>query len=127
QIGSMLRGAVPGRAFDIGGFVVGLVALDRINTGKDARAGDAVIGFHSSGLHSNGYSLARKALLERGGLKVTDRPAELGGRTLADVLLEPTKIYVRPVLELLKTPGLRLGALAHITGDGFLNMARLEA
>ncbi len=127
QIGSMLRGAVPGKAFDIAGFVVGLVALDRINTGKDVRAGDVVIGFHSSGLHSNGYSLARKALLERGGLAVGDRPPALGGRTLGDVLLEPTRIYVKPVLELLKTPGLRVGALAHITGDGFLNMARIEA
>ncbi|MEZ0229314.1 MAG: AIR synthase-related protein [Planctomycetota bacterium] len=127
QIGSMLKGAVPGRAFDVAGFVVGLVALDRINTGKDVRAGDVVIGFHSSGLHSNGYSLARKALLEKGGLKVGDRPPELGGKTLGDVLLEPTKIYVKPIVELLKTPGLRIGALAHITGDGFLNMARIEA
>lgn len=127
QIGSMIKGAVPGRAFDVAGFVVGTVALDRINTGKDVRAGDVVIGFHSSGLHSNGYSLARKALFDRGGFKVADRPAELAGKTLGDVLLEPTKIYVKPILELLKTPGLRVGALAHITGDGFLNMARLEA
>jgi len=97
QIGSMLKGAVAGRAFDVAGFVVGLVALDRINTGKDVRAGDVVVGFHSSGLHSNGYSLARKALLEKGGLKVTDRPAELGGKSLGDVLLEPTKIYVKPI------------------------------
>ncbi|HZU97913.1 MAG TPA: phosphoribosylformylglycinamidine cyclo-ligase [Planctomycetota bacterium] len=127
QIGSMLKGAVPGRAFDVAGFVVGLVALDRINTGKDVRPGDVVVGFHSTGLHSNGYSLARKALLDKGGMKVGDRPPELGGKTLGDALLEPTRIYVRPVLELLKTKGLRIGALAHITGDGFLNMARIEA
>jgi phosphoribosylformylglycinamidine cyclo-ligase len=125
QIGSMLRGAVPGKAFDVAGFVVGTVALDRINTGKHVSPGDVVLGFHSSGLHSNGYSLARKALLDKGGLKVGDRPAELGGKTLGAVLLEPTKIYVKPVLELLKT--IPVGALAHITGDGFLNMARLEA
>lgn len=127
QIGSMLKGAVPGRAFDIAGFVVGTIALDRINTGKEVRPGDVVLGFHSSGLHSNGYSLARRALLERGGLKVTDLLEECGGRTVGEVLLEPTKIYVRPVLELLKTKGLRIGAMANITGDGFLNMARIEA
>lgn len=127
QIGSMLRGAVPGKAFDIGGFVVGLVPLDKINTGKDVRQGDVVIGLLSSGLHSNGFSLARKALLEKGGLGVQDRPPELGGATLGAVLLEPTRIYVKPVLELLRTPGLRIGALANITGDGFLNMARIEA
>ena len=126
QIGSMLKGAVAGRAFDVAGFVVGTVALDRINTGKSVRPGDAVVGFHSSGLHSNGYSLARKALLERGGLEVSDRLEECGGRTVAEVLLEPTKIYVRPVLEMLKS-NVALGALAHITGDGFLNMARIEA
>jgi phosphoribosylformylglycinamidine cyclo-ligase len=127
QIGSMLKGAVPGRAFDVAGFVVGTVALDRINTGKDVRPGDVVLGFASTGLHSNGYSLARKALFEAGGLKVGDRLPECGGKTVGEVLLEPTRIYVKPVLELLKTPGLRIGALAHITGDGFLNMARIEA
>jgi phosphoribosylformylglycinamidine cyclo-ligase len=127
QIGSMLKGAVAGRAFDVAGFVVGTVALDRINTGKDVRPGDAVLGFASSGLHSNGYSLARKALFERGGLSVTDRLDECGGRTVGEVLLEPTRIYVRPILELLKDRSLRLGALAHITGDGFLNMSRIEA
>ncbi len=127
QIGSMLKGAVPGKAFDVAGFVVGTVALDRINTGKDVRPGDVVVGFHSSGLHSNGYSLARKAIFDLGKLGVNDRLPECGDRTVGEVLLEPTKIYVQPVLELLKTPGLRIGALAHITGDGFLNMARIEA
>jgi phosphoribosylformylglycinamidine cyclo-ligase len=127
QIASMLRGAVPGRAFDIAGFVVGTVALDRINTGKDVRPGDVVVGFTSSGIHSNGLSLARKALLERGGLKVTDKLPECGGATVADVLLEPTRIYVKPIVELLRDTSLRIGSMAHITGDGFLNMSRIDA
>jgi phosphoribosylformylglycinamidine cyclo-ligase len=127
QIGSMLKGALPGRALDLAGFVIGTVPLDRVNTGKDVRPGDVVLGFSSTGLHSNGYSLARQAIFETGGLKVTDTLPECGGRTVGDVLLEPTRIYVRPVVELLNTPGLRIGALAHITGDGLLNMARIEA
>jgi phosphoribosylformylglycinamidine cyclo-ligase len=127
QIAAMLKGAVPGKAFDIAGFCVGTIALDRINTGKDVREGDVVVGFHSSGIHSNGLSLARKALLEVGNLKVTDKLPECGGKTVAEVLLEPTRIYVKPILEVLKNPKIRAASLAHITGDGFLNMARIDA
>ena len=100
--------------YDLAGFAVGVVERDRILDGRAVRPGDAILGVASTGLHSNGYSLARKVLLERRGLD--DRPAELGGRTLAEALLEPTRIYARDVLALLEA--VPVHALAHITGGG---------
>src|SRR5437763_1244122 len=82
---------------------------------------DAIIGVPSSGLHSNGYTLARRALPD-----LAERPPELGARSVADELLEPTVIYVRAVLELLASD-VDVRGLAHITGDGFLNLTRLAA
>ncbi len=100
--------------YDLAGFAVGVVERDRILDGRAVRPGDALLGVASTGLHSNGYSLARKVLLERHAL--SDRPAELGGRTVGEVLLEPTRIYAKDVLALLgKVP---VGAVAHITGGG---------
>jgi phosphoribosylformylglycinamidine cyclo-ligase len=83
-----------------------------------------VIGLPSNGLHSNGFTLARQVLLERGGLSLDDSPPELG-RTLAEELLEPTEIYVRAALDLLRAD-LEVRGLAHITGDGLLNLTRLK-
>jgi len=105
---------------ELGGTCVGLVALDAIVAGADAEPGDAVIGLPSSGLHSNGYTLARRALAEI--------PLDDGrlGRALGEILLEPTEIYVRPVLELLDSP-IEVRGLAHITGEGLDNLLRLEA
>ena len=105
---------------ELGGTCVGLVGLDAIVTGASAQPGDPVIGLPSSGLHSNGYTLARSAL--------DDVPLDDGrlGRPLGDVLLEPTEIYVRAVLELLRSP-VDVRGLAHITGDGLNNLLRLEA
>jgi phosphoribosylformylglycinamidine cyclo-ligase len=100
--------------YDLAGFVVGCVERSRIVDGRAVAPGDAVLGVASSGLHSNGYSLARKALLERHPLDW--RPPELGGRTLADALLEPTRIYAKDVLALLEA--VQVKALAHITGGG---------
>jgi phosphoribosylformylglycinamidine cyclo-ligase len=100
--------------YDLAGFSVGCVERSRIVDGRAVAPGDVVIGIASSGLHSNGYSLARKALLDRHPLDRTF--AALGGRTLADALLEPTRIYAKDVLALLaKVP---VKSFAHVTGGG---------
>ena len=100
------------------GFCVGLVDLDAIVTGGRIVPGDAIVGVPSSGIHSNGLSLARSVL--------TDLDEEVGGGTVGDLLLEPTVIYVKAVRELLESD-VDVRGLAHITGDGFLNLLRLEA
>ncbi len=118
----LIRGHPSPTGFDLTAACVGLVALDAIVSGAACRPGDALIGIPSSGLHSNGYSLARRALAA---LTLDDRPPQLQGPTVADALLEPTTIYVRAVLELLRS-GLRVHGLAHITGGGLLNLTRLN-
>jgi phosphoribosylformylglycinamidine cyclo-ligase len=105
---------------ELGGTCVGLVDLNAIVTGAAVEPGDPVIGLPSSGLHSNGYTLARKALAD------VDLDDERLGRPIGEVLLEPTEIYVRPVLELLSSH-VEVRGLAHITGDGLNNLRRLEA
>jgi phosphoribosylformylglycinamidine cyclo-ligase len=104
--------------YDLGGFAVGVVERDEIIKPAAIAPGDALIGLKSSGLHSNGYSLARKVLLEVEGLRLEDRISELG-RTLGEELLEPTRIYVKTVRALLadhRAHGIR--GIAHITGGG---------
>ena len=86
----LIRGHPSPHGFDLCGTAVGTVALDGIITGAEAGPGDAILGLPSSGLHSNGYTLARRALLGDGKLALDATPGELGGRTVADVLLEPT-------------------------------------
>jgi len=120
----LIRGHPSPHGFDLCGTAVGTVALDAVITGADARPGDAVLGLPSSGLHSNGYTLARRSLLADGGLDLDDAPAELGGASVADVLLAPTVIYVRAVVDLLRS-GIPVHALAHITGGGLTNLLRL--
>ncbi len=100
--------------YDLAGFAVGCVERSRMVDGKAVVPGDAVVGIASSGLHSNGYSLARKALLERHPLDA--RLGGLDGRTLADALLEPTRIYAKDVLALLEKVAVK--SFAHITGGG---------
>jgi phosphoribosylformylglycinamidine cyclo-ligase len=102
--------------YDLAGFTVGVVDRDRVIDGSSITIGDQLIGLGSSGLHSNGYSLARKVLFDRMGLKVTDRVAGLS-RTVGEEILVPTRIYVKAVLRLLKE--FHLHGLAHITGGGF--------
>lgn len=102
--------------YDLAGFAVGLVDQEQIIDGRGICSGDLIIGLVSTGLHSNGFALARKALLERGGLSLGDRPAELGGLTLGEELLRPTQIYIPPVLPLLERFPIR--GMAHITGGG---------
>lgn len=122
QVREMIRGERAGHAFDLVGTAIGTVALDRVLSGDAVRAGDVLLGLESSGLHSNGFTLARRALLERGGLALDTHVPELGC-PLAEELLRPTRIYVKPVLDVLDA-GIPVHALAHITGDGALNLVR---
>ena len=124
QVPEVIRGHPSPHGFDLVGSAFGTVALDRIVDGGECRSGDALIGLPSSGVHSNGLTLARRALLESGGLSISSSPAELGGATVADVLLEPTTIYVRAMLELLASD-IPVHGLAHITGGGLLNLLRI--
>jgi phosphoribosylformylglycinamidine cyclo-ligase len=119
----LIRGHPSPTGFDLTAACFGTVALDRMVTGSACAPGDAVIGLPSSGLHSNGYSLARAAL---SGLALDDHPEALAGASVADALLEPTVIYVRAVLELLRSD-IPVRGLAHITGGGVLNLLRLHA
>ena len=114
----IVRGHPSPHGFDLVGFCVGLVELDAVVTGARIEPGDAIVGIPSSGIHSNGLSLARSVL--------RDLDEELDGKTVGDLLLEPTVIYVQAVRELLESD-LDVRGLAHITGDGFLNLLRLEA
>jgi len=102
--------------YDLAGFAVGVVDRPRIINGSTIKPGDALIGVASSGVHSNGFSLVRKVLLEAAKLKVTDKVPELGC-TLAEELLKPTNIYVKPILSLL-AEGVEIKGMAHITGGG---------
>jgi phosphoribosylformylglycinamidine cyclo-ligase len=124
QLPELIRGHPSPNGFDLTGACFGTVALDAIVTGEAIAPGDALVGIPSSGLHSNGFTLARRALLEQGGLALGEQPAELRGASVADVLLEPTVIYVRAVLELLRGE-VPVHGLAHITGGGVLNLLRL--
>ena len=125
QLPELIRGHPSPHGFDLTGACFGTVALDAIVTGDAIAPGDALIGIPSSGLHSNGFTLARRVLLEQGGLGLGERPGELRGASVADVLLEPTVLYVRAVLELLRDPAVPVHGLAHITGGGVLNLLRL--
>jgi len=113
----------PAGEYDLAGFAVGVVERSRIIDGSGIAAGDRLLGLASSGLHSNGYSLARRVVFERLGLKVTD-PLEVCGRSVAAELLEPTRIYVKPVLALLTERQVK--GMAHITGGGITeNLPRI--
>jgi phosphoribosylformylglycinamidine cyclo-ligase len=109
--------------YDLAGFAVGVVERRRIVTGARVRAGDVILGLASSGLHSNGYALARRILFDVMGLKVGDRLPD-SRRTVADELLRPTRIYVRTVRELCRRASVQ--AMAHITGGGIVgNLPRV--
>jgi phosphoribosylformylglycinamidine cyclo-ligase len=114
QLGEMVNGV------DVSGACFGTVALDAIIDGSAVQPGDVVIGLPSSGLHSNGYTLARTALA---GLALDDDQL---GRPLGELLLEPTEIYVKPVVELLRSD-VEVRGLAHITSGGTGNLLRLAA
>jgi phosphoribosylformylglycinamidine cyclo-ligase len=103
--------------YDIAGFTVGIADKAKLVTGATIAPGDTVIGLASSGVHSNGFSLVRKLLLEEDGYALDETVDELGA-PLVDVLLAPTKIYVKPLLSLLEQ--LPVKGMAHITGGGFI-------
>jgi phosphoribosylformylglycinamidine cyclo-ligase len=124
QLPEVIRGHPSPHGFDLVGSAFGTVALQQIIDGGACRPGDALIGLPSSGVHANGLSLARRALLDQGGLALQDMPDELGGASVADVLLEPTTIYVRAVLALLASE-IPAHGLAHITGGGLVNLLRI--
>ena len=109
-----MPGMYPDGEYDLAGFCVGVVEKDRVIDGRGIAPGDVVLGLASSGAHSNGYSLVRR-ILERA---KPDLAADFHGRPLADVLIEPTRIYVKPVLRLLAEVPVK--GLAHITGGGLV-------
>lgn len=104
--------------YDIAGFTVGVVDKSKIVNGSSISAGDVVIGLAASGVHSNGFSLVRKTLLEDHGYSLHDTVIELNNEVLGEVLLTPTKLYVKPVLTLLEQVNVK--GMAHITGGGFI-------
>ncbi len=110
-----MPGMYPSGEYDLAGFAVGIVEKRRIIDGSGIREGDAVVGLASSGAHSNGYSLIRKIIAVKG----VDLSAKLHGRALSEVILEPTRIYVKPVLQLIGSTTVK--GLAHITGGGLLD------
>jgi len=124
-IGSDGRSQGDPTAFDLVGTCVGTLHPDELILGRAVELGDAIIGLASSGLHSNGYTLARRILLKDGRMSLGGHVDELG-RTLGEELLEPTAIYVRAVTALWDA-GIETRGLAHITGDGYANLIRLEA
>ena len=110
-----MPGFYPEDEYDLAGFAVGIVDKARILDSSAMREGDALIALPSSGVHSNGFSLVRRVFEVEGGALERYEP-ELG-RTLGEALLEPTRIYVKPVLALLRSA--RVSAISHITGGGF--------
>lgn len=121
----MIRGAGRGRnGFDLVSMGVGVVHRDGLVDGSAIKEGDAIVGVESSGLHSNGYTLARRVLLSRGPIDLQERVDELD-ETLGSALLRPTAIYVRPTLDVLES--CEVHGIAHITGGAFSKLTRLVA
>lgn len=104
--------------YDLAGFIVGIVERDKVVDGKGIKPGDVLIGLPSNGLHTNGYSLARKLLFEVGGFEIDSKLDETG-ETIAETLLKPHRSYYKPLAVLIDKK--KLKGLAHITGGGFLD------
>ncbi|MFC7372505.1 phosphoribosylformylglycinamidine cyclo-ligase [Fictibacillus iocasae] len=119
-----MPGFYPDGEYDIAGFSVGIAEKSKLLKPENVKEGDVLIGLSSSGLHSNGFSLVRKVLLDQAGYSLSDTFAELSGRTLGAELLTPTKIYVKPLLEVFES--FNIHGAAHITGGGFIeNIPRM--
>lgn len=110
--------------FDLAGTGIGFVDTDKIISGKNISPGDVLIGIKSNGIHSNGLSLARKAIFDNAKLNIDDKLPN-SNHTIGEELLKPTKIYVKPIMELLNK-NFNIKGLAHITGGGFTNLKRLK-
>jgi phosphoribosylformylglycinamidine cyclo-ligase len=123
-MGEVIKGHAEGTGVDLVGMCVGLVPLEKVNTGQEVTPGDLILGLSSSGIHSNGLTLARRVLFDQARLDPAGRAADLE-RSPAEELLEPTRIYVRLVREL-GASGVPLKAMIHITGDGLLNLGRIQ-
>src|SRR5438093_5146726 len=126
QLPNIIKGYEPGGGMDLVGMCAAIVPLDRIILGQDVTPGDVIVGVRSSGVHSNGLTLAREALFEIGKLKVDQNIPQLGC-SVGEELLRPTEIYVRPVMDLLNKQRLPIRALVNITSDGFLCLSRINA
>lgn len=125
QVRDLIRGVEEGKGFDLAGMAMGIVETDRIITGKNINPGDLVFGLSSSGIHSNGFSLARLILLDKTGWRVDHKVPEFN-KTVGEELLIPTRIYVQVILDVMeKVPGVK--AFCHITGDGLLNLLRVDS
>ncbi|MGA0033023.1 MAG: phosphoribosylformylglycinamidine cyclo-ligase [Burkholderiales bacterium] len=110
-----MPGMYPAGEYDLAGFAVGVVEKKKIISGRGIRAGDVILGLASNGAHSNGYSLVRRIIAgHRGRL-----PAKIGGRAFRDAVLAPTRIYVKPLLQLMKKVAVK--GMAHITGGGLVD------
>lgn len=124
DVGELIKGLAPGKGFDIVVAAIGEVAKDKIISGRNIKPGDAIIGMRSSGIHSNGISLARKVLFKqwRGKFEPYDIP-EGFKRSIVHEVLEPTRIYVKPLLKVAEK--LHVKGAVHITGDAYLKFDRL--
>ena len=117
-----MPGMYPSGEYDLAGFAVGVVEKSKIITGSTIKAGDAVLGMASSGAHSNGYSLVRRIIAE----KKVDLSTKLDDKTLSDLILAPTRLYVKPMLKLMEK--ITVKGMAHITGGGIVdNVPRVLA
>ncbi|AIJ06443.1 phosphoribosylformylglycinamidine cyclo-ligase [Methanocaldococcus bathoardescens] len=112
------------KGIDLAGTVLAIVKKDEIITGKDVKPGDVIVGLRSSGIHSNGLSLARKVFFDIAKMDVYDKLSY--GKTVAEELLTPTRIYVKPVLEMVRDKDIEVKGLAHITGGSFRKLKRLN-
>ena len=119
----VIKGVEPGLGFDLAALCTGVVNKDKIIDGRNIKVGDVIIGLESSGIHSNGLTLARKVLLNKGKLSLDDKSEGLDN-TLGKELLRPTKIYVNEVLSIIKD--FEVHGIAHITGGAFGKLKRFE-
>ncbi len=125
QLRDIIKGVRKGSGFDLAGAAVGVVDLDSILIGQDIEHGDVVIGLESSGIHSNGLTLARHVLFEQNRFAIDESFPELEGN-LGEELLRPTHIYVKEAMDVLGR-GVGVKALIHVTGDGLMNLTRVAA